>query len=68
MIMAGVFVVPLTRSFFEFVMLTHDNIFVMLAIIAAGFVVFEIMRRIMQSVVKRVFVDAPMVKSGIDNS
>ena len=67
MIMAGVFVVPLTRSFFEFVMLTHDNIFVMLAIIAAGFVVFEIMRRIMQSVVKRVFVDAPMVKSGIDN-
>ena len=68
MIMAGVFVVPLTRSFFEFVMLTHDNIFVMLAIIAAGFVVFEIMRRIMQSVVKRVFVDAPMVKFGIDNS
>ena len=54
-IMAAAFVVPLIRDFFEFVFLTPANLIVMAAIIAAGLVIFELMRRLMQKITTRIF-------------
>ena len=58
-IMVAAFAIPLIRDFFEFVLLTPSNIVVMLAIIAAGLVIFELMRRLMQRIVARIFAVAP---------
>lgn len=63
-IMVVVFAVPLTRSFFEFAMLTYENMLAMLIVATVGFIVFEVMRRVMKKIVSRIFVDAPMVASG----
>ena len=54
-IMVAAFVVPLIRDFFEFVFLTPANLIVMAAIIAAGLVIFELMRRLMQKITTRIF-------------
>ena len=62
-IMAAAFVVPLIRDFFEFVFLTPANLIVMAAIIAAGLVVFELMRRLMQRITTRIFDKDAMIKS-----
>ncbi|MBR2994240.1 HAD-IC family P-type ATPase [Candidatus Saccharibacteria bacterium] len=62
-IMAAAFVVPLIRDFFEFVFLTPANLIVMAAIIAAGLVISELMRRIMQKITIRIFDKDAMIKS-----
>ena len=62
-IMAVAFVVPLIRDFFEFVLLTPANFIVMAAIIAAGLVIFELMRRLMQKITTRIFDKDAMIKS-----
>lgn len=54
-IMAAAFVIPFTRDFFEFVLLTPSNLIVMAAIIAAGLIIFEIMRHLMQRITARIF-------------
>ena len=54
-IMVAAFAIPLIRDFFEFVFLTSSNIIVMLIIIAAGLVIFELMRRLMQKITARIF-------------
>lgn len=54
-IMAAAFAIPLIRDFFEFVLLTPSNLIVMAAIIAAGLVIFEIMRRLMQKITTHIF-------------
>lgn len=54
-IMAAAFAVPLIRDFFEFVFLTPANLIVMTAIIAAGLIIFEIMRRLMQKITTHIF-------------
>ena len=54
-IMAAAFAIPLIRDFFEFVFLTPSNIIVMLIIIAAGLVIFELMRRLMQKITVHIF-------------
>lgn len=54
-IMAVAFAIPLIRDFFEFVFLTPSNIIVMLIIIAAGLVIFELMRRLMQKITVHIF-------------
>ncbi|MDO4398841.1 MAG: HAD-IC family P-type ATPase [Candidatus Saccharibacteria bacterium] len=58
-IMAAAFVIPLIRDFFEFIFLTPANLIVMAAIIAAGLVVFELMRRLMQKITTRIFNASP---------
>ena len=60
-IMAAAFAIPLIRDFFEFVFLTSSNIIVMLIIIAAGLVIFELMRRLMQKITARIFAATPHV-------
>ncbi len=54
-IMAAAFAIPLIRDFFEFVFLTPSNLIVMTAIIAAGLVIFELMRRLMQKITTHIF-------------
>ena len=54
-IMVAAFVIPFTRDFFEFVLLTPSNLIVMAAIIAAGLIIFEIMRHLMQRITARIF-------------
>ena len=46
-IMAIVFLWPFARDFFEFTFLTQNGLIVSLSLIAASFVVFEILRRIL---------------------
>ena len=58
-IMAAAFIIPLVRNFFDFVLLTPDNLIVMLVIIGSGFVIFEIMRRLMQKITTRIFNASP---------
>lgn len=58
-IMVAAFAIPLIRDFFEFVLLSPANLIVMFAIIAAGLVIFELMRRLMQRIVTRIFAVAP---------
>ncbi len=58
-IMSAAFIIPLIRDFFEFVLLTPDNLIVMLIIIAAGIGIFDIMRHLMQKVTTRIFADNP---------
>ena len=60
-IMVAAFAIPLIRDFFEFVFLTSSNIIVMLIIIAAGLVIFELMRRLMQKIAARIFAATPHV-------
>ena len=60
-IMVAAFAIPLIRDFFEFVFLTSSNIIVMLIIIAAGLVIFELMRRLMQKITARIFAATPHV-------
>lgn len=60
-IMVATFAIPLIRDFFEFVFLTSSNIIVMLIIIAAGLVIFELMRRLMQKITARIFAATPHV-------
>ena len=43
-IMAGAFFIPFLRDFFEFTFLTHNGILIMLAIIAGGFLLFNLLR------------------------
>lgn len=62
-IMIAAFAIPLARDFFEFVFLTPANILVMLIIIAAGLVIFELMRRLMQHIVARIFADRVAAKA-----
>lgn len=54
-IMAAAFVIPLIRDFFEFVLLTPTNLIVMFTIIAAGLIIFELMRHLMRRVTDRIF-------------
>lgn len=49
-IMALAFVIPLTRDFFEFTFLNKNGLIIILIIIAAGFVLFEILRRLMRKI------------------
>ena len=49
-IMAGAFLIPFTREFFEFTFLTQDGIIIAIAIIAAGFVIFNLMRLLMHRI------------------
>lgn len=53
-IMAGAFLIPLIRDFFEFVFLTPKNLIVMAAIIAGGLVIFEILRHLMRRFADRI--------------
>ena len=54
-IIAAAFAIPLIRDFFEFVFLTPANLIVMAAIIAAGLVIFELMRQLMQKITTHIF-------------
>ena len=54
-IMVAAFAIPLIRDFFEFVFLTPANLIVMAAIIAAGLIIFELMRRLMQKITTHIF-------------
>lgn len=54
-IMAAAFIIPLIRDFFEFVLLTPTNLIVMFTIIAAGLIIFELMRHLMRRVTDRIF-------------
>ena len=47
-IMAAVFLIPFAREFFEFTFLTHDGLIIAIAIIGAGFVIFNLMRIFMR--------------------
>lgn len=49
-IMAVAFLVPLARDFFEFTFLTEHGLLIVLAIIASGVVIFELLRRIMKKI------------------
>ena len=54
-IMAAAFGIPLIRDFFEFTLLTHNGLIIMLSIIAIGFLIFEIMKRFMSRISAKVF-------------
>lgn len=57
-IMAGAFLIPFTREFFEFTFLTQNGLIIMLSIIAAGFLIFNLMRlfmrRLSQKILKKI--------------
>ena len=53
-IMLGAFFIPFIRDFFEFTFLTQDGIIVMLAIIAGGFLFFNLLRLIMKRSLNRI--------------
>lgn len=53
-IMAGAFLIPFAREFFEFTFLTHDGVIIMLSIIAAGFIIFNLMRLFMRRLSRKI--------------
>ena len=53
-IMAAAFLIPFAREFFEFTFLTPNGIIVTLSIIAAGFVVFNLMRLAMRHLSQKI--------------
>ena len=53
-IMAGAFLIPFAREFFEFTFLTHDGAIIMLSIIAAGFIIFNLMRLFMRRLSRKI--------------
>lgn len=53
-IMAGAFLIPFAREFFEFTFLTKNGLIIMLSITAAGFVVFNLMRLLMRRLSKKI--------------
>ena len=55
-IMAGVFLIPFLRDFFEFVFLTQNGAIVAGVIIASGIVIFEITKLIMRKITERVII------------
>ena len=55
-IMAGVFLIPFLRDFFEFVFLTQNGAIVAGIIIASGIVIFEIAKLIMRKITERVII------------
>ena len=52
-IMAAAFAIPLIRDFFEFVLLTPKNLIVMAIIIASGFMIFFVLKYLMQKLATR---------------
>ena len=52
-IMTAAFAIPLIRDFFEFVLLSQQNLIVMAIIIASGLVIFFILKRLMQKLATR---------------
>ena len=53
-IMAAAFLIPFAREFFEFTFLTPNGIIVTLSIIAAGFVIFNLMRLAMRHLSQKI--------------
>ena len=53
-IMAGVFLIPFLRDFFEFVFLTQNGVITAGIIIASGIVIFEIMKCLMAKLSERI--------------
>ena len=47
-IMVGAFSIPITRNFFEFTFLTQNSLIIMLSIIGAGFLFFNLLRLLLK--------------------
>ncbi len=50
-----VFAIPFARNFFEFVLLGQNNLIITVLIIAAGVVIFEILKLVMQRIATHIF-------------
>ena len=58
-VMVAVFGIPLIRDFFEFTFLTSNGLIVMLAILAVGLGIFEIMKHLMSRISSKIFANSP---------
>lgn len=54
-IMTLAFAIPLTRDFFEFTFLTKNGLIIMSIIVASGFIIFELLRRLMRKIIDCIF-------------
>jgi hypothetical protein len=52
--MAGAFLIPFVREFFEFTFLTQNGLIIMFAIIGAGFLFFNLLRLILKRSLNRI--------------
>ena len=59
-IMVAAFAIPLIRDFFEFVFLTQNGLLVLSIVLAAGLLIFDIMRRLMHRLSDYIFNQRPM--------
>ena len=59
-IMVAAFAIPLIRDFFEFVFLTQNGLIVLGIVLAAGLLIFDIMRRLMHRLSDYIFNQRPM--------
>lgn len=57
-IMAAAFLIPFIREFFEFTFLTHGGVIVTVAVIAAGILIFNLMKLLMRRIAKKVIKEA----------
>ena len=53
-VMAAVFLIPFAREFFEFTFLTHNGLIATISIIAAGFLVFNLIRLLMKRLSRKI--------------
>ena len=58
-IMVAVFLIPFTRSFFEFTFLTKNGLIITASVAAFGALVFAVIRRLMNRLSARVFKERP---------